>query len=185
MSSKKRSNDEYKNCSSSKKLRLNSANDSSQSKNNEDEKISFSTSENLRKIKKGDTLIEVVGYVDQIFPAREVSGNKNVFKFIINNADGIRIRINVWDKEIHRIEPLIILNEIIHIDGCRAKEGNDYTKSQFKEYELVIENNTIVNNLGIFELEDQFDVSELKLVKISEISNYYENNKLPKFLVSY
>lgn len=50
--------------------------------------------------------------MDQIFSAREVSGNKNVFKYIINNADGIRIQINVWDKEIHRIEPLIILNEV-------------------------------------------------------------------------
>lgn len=57
---------------------------------------------------------EIVGYVDGIEAPRYVGDQQQyrVFKFYINNGNGKRVQIIVWNDDIKNVEPNIKLNYV-------------------------------------------------------------------------
>ncbi|CAG9772096.1 unnamed protein product [Ceutorhynchus assimilis] len=66
----------------------------------------------------GDNTIELIGYVDEINGSKQVKNNtKTLFKFILNNGQGRRIRILMWDEMAKKFEQTIV-----------NKQGEEHSK---------------------------------------------------------
>lgn len=63
--------------------------------------------------------------------------------------------------------------KIIHIDGAKAKKPkiSDFNHGTLP-YELIIRSNTIVNNLGTYDLKMIINTVQPSIVEMSNIPNY-------------
>jgi len=90
-------------------------------------------SETLENIKLDDYTIEIIGYVDKIEPTRRV-GAYDIYKFVLNNNNGKRVSIVVWDENIERIQRHIEINRVIYLDGVKAQDGIIRLPDNMPEY---------------------------------------------------
>ncbi|XP_071642074.1 uncharacterized protein [Temnothorax longispinosus] len=144
-------------------------------RNNEIELISFASDEMLETIQLEDSTVEIVGFIDEIDGPKllDKAQNYQLLKFIVNNNSRHRIQVVVQNKEIERIKHHIKPNIIVHIDGAKAKktifpEFNQGTLS----YELIIRSNTIINNLGTFDLKTAIKPQLVNLSDVFQHLNY-------------
>ncbi|XP_029154771.1 uncharacterized protein LOC114927886 [Nylanderia fulva] len=114
----------------------------------------LTSNEVLNNIQVFDSTVEVVGFVDGIEASRYVGDKKQykVFKFYINNGEGRRVQVVVWNDDITPVEPHVKLNHIIHLDGVQARTPISYNNGNVP-YELQIQSNTTISNLGKYNME--------------------------------
>ncbi|XP_071642147.1 uncharacterized protein [Temnothorax longispinosus] len=141
-------------------------------RNNEMESISFASDEMLETIQLEDSTVEIVGFIDEIDGPKLVGKAQNyqLLKFILNNNSCHRIQVVVWNKEIERIKHHIKPNNIVHIDGAKAKKTKvpEFNQGTLP-YELIIRSNTIINNLGTFDLKTVINAIKPQLVNLSDV----------------
>ncbi|XP_072760985.1 uncharacterized protein [Anoplolepis gracilipes] len=144
-------------------------------KNDEMEMISFATDEMLKSVQLEDSTVEVIGFIDEIDGPKIVGKAQNyrLLKFILNNNSRHRIQVVVWNTEIERIQFHIKPNRIIHIDRAKAKKTKvpEFNQGTLP-YELIIRSNTIISNLGLFDLKKIIHSVQPKLIELSNIPNH-------------
>ncbi|XP_029171953.1 uncharacterized protein LOC114941216 isoform X1 [Nylanderia fulva] len=94
-----------------------------------------------------------------------------VFKFYINNGEGRRVQVVVWNDDITPVEPHVKLNHIIHLDGVQARTPkiSRYNNGNVP-YELQIQSNTTISNLGKYNME-RTNLIEPELVEFCDVMN--------------
>lgn len=75
----------------------------------------LTSNELLDNVQLFDSTVEIVGFVDGIEATRSVGDKQQykVFKFYLNNGQGRRVQIIVWNDDIKPIEHHIKLNHLI------------------------------------------------------------------------
>uniref|UniRef100_A0A1Y1KMN4 Replication protein A OB domain-containing protein n=1 Tax=Photinus pyralis TaxID=7054 RepID=A0A1Y1KMN4_PHOPY len=82
-----------------------------------DDPVVFTTNEEIDAFQPGDNTIEITAYVDCVEGTKCVGVNKKtLFKFIINNDNGRRIKVLLWEEAAKRYESNISNRQIIHIE---------------------------------------------------------------------
>ncbi|XP_012540302.1 uncharacterized protein LOC105838919 [Monomorium pharaonis] len=103
-----------------------------------------------------DSTIEVIGYVDSIEPShnKEIDLKNEYFKFYLNNGNGKRVPViaksnNIGDNLY--ILRCMKLHSIVHLDGVQTIPNLEYNNGTVP-YQLIIRGNSVVTNLGNYEL---------------------------------
>ncbi|XP_057339461.1 uncharacterized protein LOC130676966 [Microplitis mediator] len=125
-----------------------------------EDEIEFTSTEEIEKIQP-EMSVELIGYVDGIEAAKSVGQNSEIFKFTLNNGDGMRMQIVAWNDEISRVAKEVVLDNIIHLENAKSKKTTPYNHGNFTNAEIVIQKYTIVENLG------KIDKSKLKLGSVN------------------
>ncbi|XP_011860161.1 PREDICTED: uncharacterized protein LOC105557513, partial [Vollenhovia emeryi] len=153
-------------------------------RDNEKETINFSSDEMLESVQLEDSTVEVVGFLDEIDGPKIVGKAKHyrLLKFILNNNSHHRIQVVVWNNEIERVQFHLKPNQIIHIDGAKAKAPlNSIFNQGTLPYELVVNRNTLINNLGTFDLLQVINAAQAKLIELNSIPDHL-NSCVRKYL---
>ncbi|KAL6418578.1 hypothetical protein ACFW04_011996 [Cataglyphis niger] len=104
-----------------------------------------------------------------------------VFKFYINNGNGKRIQIIVWNDDIKNVKPNIKLNYIIHLDGVQARTPKIARFNNGNVPYEQVQSNTIISNLSKYNplnLSDEIEPENVKFVTFikSNFGSIYINN---------
>ncbi|KAL6418637.1 hypothetical protein ACFW04_011925 [Cataglyphis niger] len=132
----------------------------------------LTSNEVLDNVQIFDSTGEIIGYVDGIEAPRYVGDQQQyrVFKFYINNGNGKRVQIIVWNDDIKNVEPNIKLNYIIHLDSVQTRTPKI---ARFNNgnvpYELQVRSNTIISNLGKYNPLNLLDEIEPENVKFCDV----------------
>ncbi|XP_074111088.1 uncharacterized protein LOC141535164 [Cotesia typhae] len=137
----------------------------------------FTTNDEINYWVIGDDTIELCGYIDQIEGMKKVSGGKSqgqgmssLFKIIINNGSGSRVRVLFWGQKAIEFSGTLRNGNIVTINRSRASEVNRRFSNPADgvgPVELSITNASaieIANNL--FDSDD--DDSQPKIVKLED-----------------
>lgn len=146
--------------------------------------VKFSCNEILKEIKEYDSTIEIVGYVDEIEGVIIVGPElKKVFKFFLNNGQGNRIQVKVWQNEIERVIPIIKLNHVLHLDGVASRPINAAFNKGSVPCELLIQSNTELNSYrSVNNQTDANDETEVKLITFPDVCNTTRKFKIQGFI---
>lgn len=103
----------------------------------------------------------------------KLNEESTLFAFQINNLTGMKCRVIVWGDLIKKVEPLIKIRNILHIDGAIAVKKWRFNKTAF-QYELQIVGCTKINvletNLEPNLIENSFE--NIELVNIKNIGKF-------------
>ncbi|XP_015124929.1 uncharacterized protein LOC107046743 [Diachasma alloeum] len=153
-------------------------NDSSQSMNLFSDYEMLTSSEYLQSISPLTTkLVEIVGIVHLVKGADTVkckNGTVNtVCNFFVHNNDGETIQCVMWGETIDKFIDKLLVQHVIHIDGAFPKQVNDKFNSGTTPYELIIQSNTTITDLGKFKvpLSSQVD-NPPEIVSLVEVANH-------------
>ncbi|XP_011313001.1 uncharacterized protein [Fopius arisanus] len=88
--------------------------------------IKYTSSKAIEHFNVGATLMRITGYVDCIEGLKELpkSASKWIYKCIVNNNDGKRVRILFWGDSALRYNKEIAMYQIIKISGGTIKLAN-------------------------------------------------------------
>ncbi|XP_063994424.1 uncharacterized protein LOC135171797 [Diachasmimorpha longicaudata] len=88
----------------------------------------FTSTEEIINFETGDTAVILSGYVDKIDGMKTVSnGKKTLLKFVMNNGDGARIRVLMWDNVTKVNSPKISHYQKMYITmGCITPVNTAY-----------------------------------------------------------
>ncbi|XP_051173513.1 uncharacterized protein LOC127289566 [Leptopilina boulardi] len=115
--------------------------------NDELEDSIYSSKDEFEAICVGDLSSELTGYVKSIKASKKCGGENQyrIMNFTLSNDEDAVCHVSVWNEEINRIEPDLILNSVINIAGAEIKNFKDpkYNNGNQK-YEMIIRKNTVV-----------------------------------------
>ncbi|XP_051155162.1 uncharacterized protein LOC127277815 [Leptopilina boulardi] len=134
--------------------------------------MEFTSSEAIDAIQFWDTTVELIVYVEKVFPIKETKSSQ-LLKFYANNAMGREIQCVIWDKEdIQQLQDYIVERKILHIDGACARVPNnvDYNKGNVL-FELQLFSTTKVKCLGNH-LNEEGDPNDIIEVDIQDIIHH-------------
>ncbi|KAH0563780.1 hypothetical protein KQX54_006360 [Cotesia glomerata] len=111
-----------------------------------EKKIKLTPSADIEKLRPG-IACQLIGFVDAIESERRYPG-KRVFKFILNNGDGLRVQVNCWGDEIKRSKKEVLMDHVIYLENAWCVNNSNYNKSNFHGAKIPIGTYTNIENLG-------------------------------------
>lgn len=127
--------------------------------------IPFTTTKELNNIKDQDCTVILVGIVESIEDPRlfgETKKEKKRWRFYVNNNEGQRIQIAVWNHEIERLKNKIFL-------GYKKQPKTQYNLGT-TEFELNINQNTVVHCIPL-SMDGVIFQREVPLIELKDIAN--------------
>ncbi|XP_074106662.1 uncharacterized protein LOC141532286 [Cotesia typhae] len=130
------------------------------------ENIEFTSSETIKTFVPGQNY-ELVGFVDAV-EAPTKFGNKNLFKFVINSGDGLRVQVVSWNDQVQRTEREINLHHIIHLENTKSVPSTKFNRGNYFGAELSIQKFTVIENYGIIDRQ-RYNINNIEEIDIPEV----------------
>ncbi|KAH0553329.1 hypothetical protein KQX54_000925 [Cotesia glomerata] len=113
----------------------------------------YTSDQEIRAWVPYDSMIKVTGYVDEVFPLREIrcgSRHEAFLRFIINNNSQCRVEVTCFGNQARNLEMQIHLNVVICIERGRTVPLNfqRHLNRGVRDIELTVLPSSTVNVLG-------------------------------------
>ncbi|XP_051176509.1 uncharacterized protein LOC127291419 [Leptopilina boulardi] len=111
--------------------------------------MDFSSNEAVDAVEFWDKTVELIAFV-QSKNEKRGEGKSQLLRFYLNTGKGRKIQSIIWGAEdIKALENVIVVNEILHIDGAfsRVPSKPEYNFGNFN-YELQLFAKTVITSLG-------------------------------------
>ncbi|XP_057338160.1 uncharacterized protein LOC130676151 [Microplitis mediator] len=141
----------------------------------------MTSNDKFDRLEVGCNFIKITGMAEDIEGLRKLSRSKTLFRFVMNNGTGRRIRVLAFDEDAIEVQDKIKPNGIYSLTRLRCAAVN---LQYFKEadgvlnQELHITSKSKVTKLG----SRQTNPVEVKLVKMSEIAELFSVIRLQGFI---
>ncbi|XP_057329914.1 uncharacterized protein LOC130670518 [Microplitis mediator] len=91
------------------------------------DKHNFTSNDEIDEFADGDTLIQLKGYIDSVDGIKTVRDGKKILRFIVNNGNGRRVRVLVWDNFTQSYATHVCVNKIVSFSRLRCSPAsNEY-----------------------------------------------------------
>ncbi|XP_015117021.1 uncharacterized protein LOC107041131 [Diachasma alloeum] len=114
----------------------------------------------LQSISSATTkLVEIIGIIHLVKEAETVTCKNgavnDVCTFFVHNNDGEIVQCVMWGEIMDKFLDQLLVYHVIHIDGAYPKYVKDQFNSGTTPYELVLQSNTTVTDLGKIQLQQR------------------------------
>ncbi|XP_011312649.1 uncharacterized protein [Fopius arisanus] len=138
------------------------------------EQYQFTSTEEMNNFEDGDTAMELTGYVDAIEGMKELKTHqKRVFKFVLNNGAGKRMRVLLWAGDALKYQSQITMYQVIELTMGTIRDmnlksplppGKDYVLTEYH-----FQTASTLTCLGDYKKDDSCqDYEEVSLEEIKD-----------------